>query len=181
MDTLATALYAAAGDMLKEHPGLAPWRPPAGIAPRLSDAELVTLATMQAVLRLHLRRRWPIVGGGAHPRDAPGVQAGITARMTAAGQGRLLPVCCQAGYCRPDGTRGKSEQAQARITKHTRHSNTTFTRYESVAGQRLGVTDELTAGIRVVLHLGAAAGSLGRGIYALPVSALWNHRSLMSY
>lgn len=34
--------------MLKEHPDLAPWRPPAGITPRLSDAELVTLATMQA-------------------------------------------------------------------------------------------------------------------------------------
>ena len=46
--TLATALYATAGDMLKEHPGLAPWRPPAGIAPRLSDAELVTCATMRA-------------------------------------------------------------------------------------------------------------------------------------
>ena len=101
--------------------------------------------------------------------------------MAPAGQGRPLPVCRWAGGSRPDGTRGKSEPAQARITKHTRHSNTTFTRYESVPGQRLGVTDELTTGIRVVLHLGAAAGSLGRGIYALPVSALWNHRSLMSY
>ncbi len=28
VDTLATALYAATDDMLKEHPDLAPWRPP---------------------------------------------------------------------------------------------------------------------------------------------------------
>ena len=50
MDTLATALYAATDDMLREHPDLAPWRPPVGITPRLSDAELVTLTTMQAIL-----------------------------------------------------------------------------------------------------------------------------------
>ncbi len=71
VDTLATALYATADDLLKEHPDLAPWRPPAGIAPRLSDAELVTLATMQAILgctsearrlrraRARLRRLFP--------------------------------------------------------------------------------------------------------------------------
>src|SRR3984957_5435461 len=50
VDTLAAALYATTDDMLKEHPDLAPWRPPVGITPRLSDAELVTLATMQAIL-----------------------------------------------------------------------------------------------------------------------------------
>ncbi|MFD3504948.1 hypothetical protein ACFWWT_44785 [Streptomyces sp. NPDC058676] len=49
VDTLATALYATTDDMLKEHPDLAPWRPPVGNTPRLSDAELVTLATMQAI------------------------------------------------------------------------------------------------------------------------------------
>lgn len=32
----------------------------------------------------------------------------------------------------------------------------------------------------VVLHLGNAAGSLGHGIYALPVSVLWDHRPLPS-
>ena len=90
---------------------------------------------------------WPIVGGGAHPRDAPGVQADVTAQMAAAGRGRPLPVCRQAGSSRPYGTRGKSEQAQARITKHTRHSNTTFTRYESVPRRRLGATDELATGV----------------------------------
>jgi hypothetical protein len=81
------------------------------------------------------------------PRDDPGVQAHITARMAAAGQGRPLPVCRQAGSSRPDGTRGRSEPAQARITKHTGHSDTTFTWYESVPGQRLGATDELATGI----------------------------------
>jgi hypothetical protein len=58
VDTLATALYAATDDMLKEHPDLAPWRPPAGTTPRLSDAELVTLATMQAVPGCTSEARW---------------------------------------------------------------------------------------------------------------------------
>jgi hypothetical protein len=34
VDTLATALYATTDDMLKEHPGLAPWRPPVGVERR---------------------------------------------------------------------------------------------------------------------------------------------------
>jgi hypothetical protein len=58
LDTLATALYATTDDLLKEHPGLAPWRPPVGIAPRLSDAELVTLAMMQAMLGFTSEARW---------------------------------------------------------------------------------------------------------------------------
>lgn len=48
-DTLATALYTTTDDRLKEHRDLAPWRPPVGIAPCLSDAELIILATMQAI------------------------------------------------------------------------------------------------------------------------------------
>ena len=47
LDTLATALYVRADDLLKEAPDLAPWRLRVGIAPKLSDAELVTLAVMQ--------------------------------------------------------------------------------------------------------------------------------------
>ncbi|MEV1245573.1 hypothetical protein [Nonomuraea sp. NPDC049750] len=58
VDTLATALYATIDDTLKEHPDLAPWRPPAGITPRLSDAELVTLATMQAILGYTSEAKW---------------------------------------------------------------------------------------------------------------------------
>jgi hypothetical protein len=50
LDTLATALYVTADDLLKESPHLAPWRPTVGITPKLTDAELVTLAMMQAML-----------------------------------------------------------------------------------------------------------------------------------
>ena len=49
IDTLATALYVKTDDLLKESPCLAPWRPRVGIALRLTDAELVTLAVMQAL------------------------------------------------------------------------------------------------------------------------------------
>ncbi|MFA7767777.1 IS982 family transposase [Streptomyces sp. NRRL S-448] len=46
LDSLATALYVKTDDLLKDSPQLAPWRPAVGIAPRLSDAELVTLAML---------------------------------------------------------------------------------------------------------------------------------------
>jgi hypothetical protein len=49
LDTLATALYVKTDDLLKESSHLAPWRPAVGIAPQLTDAELVTLAMMQAM------------------------------------------------------------------------------------------------------------------------------------
>ena len=58
VDTLATGLYGTTDDMLKEHPDLAPWRRPVGITPRLSDAELVTLATMQAILGYASEAKW---------------------------------------------------------------------------------------------------------------------------
>jgi hypothetical protein len=67
LDTLATALYATTDDLLKERPDLAPWRPRIGIAPRLSDAELVTLAMMQAVLGFTSEARW-LRYAGAHLR-----------------------------------------------------------------------------------------------------------------
>ena len=58
MDTLATALYVRTDDLLKESPQLAPWRPEAGIGPQLSDAELVTLAMMQALLGYTSEAQW---------------------------------------------------------------------------------------------------------------------------
>jgi hypothetical protein len=58
LDTLATALYVKIDDVLKASPGLAPWRPEVGIAPALSDAELVTLAVMSALLGYTSERRW---------------------------------------------------------------------------------------------------------------------------
>jgi hypothetical protein len=71
LDALATALYVRTDDLLKESPQLALWRPETGIGPQLSDAELVTLAVMQALLgfasearcvryaRAHLRHLFP--------------------------------------------------------------------------------------------------------------------------
>ena len=50
LDTLATALYVTADDLLIQHPEYAPERPAVGIVPKLSDAELVTLAVIQALL-----------------------------------------------------------------------------------------------------------------------------------
>jgi hypothetical protein len=49
VDTLATALYVRTDDLLRQFPDLAPWRPRIGLQPRLTDAELVTLAVMQAL------------------------------------------------------------------------------------------------------------------------------------
>jgi hypothetical protein len=50
IETLATALYVKIDDMLRDWPGLAPDRPADGIAPTLSDAELLTMAVMSALL-----------------------------------------------------------------------------------------------------------------------------------
>lgn len=50
LDTLATALYVRIDDLLAANPGWAPKRPEVGIAPRLTDAELVTLAVVSALL-----------------------------------------------------------------------------------------------------------------------------------
>jgi hypothetical protein len=58
LDTLATALYVTIDDLLQQAPHLAPWRPRVGIPPKLSDAELVTLAVMQALLGFVSEARW---------------------------------------------------------------------------------------------------------------------------
>jgi Transposase DDE domain len=58
LDTLATALYVRADDLLKESPQMAPWRPAVGLLPQLSDAELVTLAVLQALLGFTSEARW---------------------------------------------------------------------------------------------------------------------------
>jgi len=50
LDTLATALYVTTDDLLLAHPERVPARPKVGIAPRTSDAEMLTLAVMQALL-----------------------------------------------------------------------------------------------------------------------------------
>ncbi len=58
LDTLATALYARTDDLLKAAPERRPWRPAIGITPRISDAELVTLAVLQALLGFTSEARW---------------------------------------------------------------------------------------------------------------------------
>ena len=58
LDTLATALYVRTDDLLKASPDHGPARPRVGITPRLTDAELVTLAVMQALLGRTSEARW---------------------------------------------------------------------------------------------------------------------------
>jgi len=71
LDALATELYVTVDDILLANSQLVPPRPTVGIAPRLSDAELVTLAVLQALLgyndearfiryaHIHLRALFP--------------------------------------------------------------------------------------------------------------------------
>src|SRR3954454_15850678 len=71
LDTLALVLYVKIDELLIGAPERVPWRPRVGIMPRISDAELVTLCVMQALLsftseagwlrhaRLHLRHLFP--------------------------------------------------------------------------------------------------------------------------
>ena len=73
LDTLAASLYVTVDDLLVDYPQWAPQRPAVGIASKLSDAELVTLAVLQALLRftsearfiryaqIHLRPWFPYV------------------------------------------------------------------------------------------------------------------------
>ncbi|MEV0307483.1 IS982 family transposase [Nonomuraea fuscirosea] len=55
---MATALYVRSDDLLLESAELAPWRPAVGIAPKLTDAELITLAVIQALLGFTSERRF---------------------------------------------------------------------------------------------------------------------------
>jgi hypothetical protein len=75
MDTFVTALYVKVDDTLRDTPSLSVWRPKVGIVPKLSDAELVTMAVLQALLgftsearflrhaQKHLRSWFPYVPG----------------------------------------------------------------------------------------------------------------------
>jgi hypothetical protein len=58
LETLATALYVKIDDMLRDWPDLAPVRPAGGIPVTLSDAEVLTLAVMSALLGFTSERRW---------------------------------------------------------------------------------------------------------------------------
>src|SRR3954451_8583554 len=58
LDTLATALCVKIDQLLLDAPERAPWRPRVGITPRISNAELVTLCVMQALLSFTREARW---------------------------------------------------------------------------------------------------------------------------
>jgi Transposase DDE domain len=88
LDTLATALYVTIDDLLKRSPELAPWRPAVGIAPKLADAELVTLAVMQALLGFVSEARWLRYAGRHLGRLFPYLpgQSGYNKRLRRAGE-----------------------------------------------------------------------------------------------
>ena len=58
IETLATALYVKIDDMLRDWPDLAPARPVTGTPVTLSDAELLAMAVMSALLGFTSERRW---------------------------------------------------------------------------------------------------------------------------
>ena len=58
LDTLVTSLYVTVDDFLIGNPHWAPYRPVVGIAPKLSDAELITLAVIGALLRIESEARF---------------------------------------------------------------------------------------------------------------------------
>lgn len=58
LEALATALYVTVDDLLIAHPHLAPPRPRVGLAPRTSDAEIIALAVIQALLGYTSERRF---------------------------------------------------------------------------------------------------------------------------
>lgn len=58
LDTLATALYVTTDNLLAQHPERVPPRPRIGFAPLISDAEILTLAVMQALLGYTSEARW---------------------------------------------------------------------------------------------------------------------------
>ena len=58
LDDLATALYVTCDDLLQSHPERVAAAPPGGFTARISDAEVLTLAVMQALLGHTSERRW---------------------------------------------------------------------------------------------------------------------------
>lgn len=58
IETLATALYVKIDDMLNDWPDLRPTRPRTSTPLTLSDAELLTLAVMSALMGFTSERRW---------------------------------------------------------------------------------------------------------------------------
>ena len=58
LEALASAMYVTVDDLLKDHPEVLPPRPQVGIAAVTSDAEIITLAVVQALLGYTSETRW---------------------------------------------------------------------------------------------------------------------------
>lgn len=71
LDILATALYVKTDDLLRQAPHLTPLRPRVSIAPKLTDAELVTLARIPARPRCKWSSEVACVTLQAHSRVLP--------------------------------------------------------------------------------------------------------------
>lgn len=88
LDSLATAFYVVIDDILTSHPEHLPYRPRIGISPKISDAELITMALMQGLQGFVSEARW-LRFASEHHRDLfpymPG-QSGYNKRLRKLGQ-----------------------------------------------------------------------------------------------
>ena len=93
LDTVAIALYARIDDTLKDRPDLVPRRPKIGIVPKLADAELLTLAVMQALLGHANETGWLRYAGKRRRRTArrPRIRGFRAPRMGAKPSGARKP------------------------------------------------------------------------------------------
>lgn len=83
IETLALALYVKIDDLLLAEPGLAPHRPEGSMMPTVSDAEVLAMAVMSALLGFRSERRWLRYAGknltGLFPRQIG--QSGYNKRL----------------------------------------------------------------------------------------------------
>ena len=88
LDTFAAAFHVAADDLLKALPERVPYRPRVGISPKISAAEVMTLALMQALLGFISKARCaaregtlpghvPLFAGPIRVHLAPGSARGV--------------------------------------------------------------------------------------------------------
>ena len=94
--TPATAMYVTTDDLLAAHPEPVPPRPRVAIAPKITDADLLTVAVMQALLGYTSEARWL-----RYCPDEPGhhgrAPAPATGRQQAAAQTRRFDALADGG------------------------------------------------------------------------------------